>query len=163
MERPITGFRQDDEGHWVAELACGHTQHVRHAPPFELRPWVLSETGRAEKIGQVLDCVFCNMARLPEDVKPYKRTPSFDEHSVPKGLLRDHTTRPGVWAQIHVEAGRLEYTCRQGVFVLKPGTLGIVEPEVPHHVRPLGPVLFHVVFLAKSAPDGAAPDSSGLA
>ncbi|MBP0644435.1 DUF3565 domain-containing protein, partial [Mycobacterium tuberculosis] len=23
----ITGFQQDEEGHWVVELSCGHTQH----------------------------------------------------------------------------------------------------------------------------------------
>jgi hypothetical protein len=24
MERQVTGFHQDEEGHWVAELECGH-------------------------------------------------------------------------------------------------------------------------------------------
>ena len=38
MLRPIDGFHQDEEGHWVAELRCGHGQHVRHAPPFWQRP-----------------------------------------------------------------------------------------------------------------------------
>ena len=33
MERQVTGFHQDEEGHWVAELECGHNQHVRHDPP----------------------------------------------------------------------------------------------------------------------------------
>ena len=45
----MRGFHQDAEGHWVAELSCGHSQHVRHQPPFTLRPWVLSEQGRAVK------------------------------------------------------------------------------------------------------------------
>jgi hypothetical protein len=31
MEQRITGFHLDDESHWVAELVCGHYQHVRHA------------------------------------------------------------------------------------------------------------------------------------
>src|SRR6516164_4333636 len=39
MERPITGFHQDEEGHWVAELECGHNPHVHHDPPWECRPW----------------------------------------------------------------------------------------------------------------------------
>jgi len=44
MEQPITGFHLDEEGHWVAELACGHFQHVRHSPPWMERfavrqPW----------------------------------------------------------------------------------------------------------------------------
>jgi membrane carboxypeptidase/penicillin-binding protein len=39
-KRRITGFTTDDEGHWVAELECGHRQHMRHRPPFESRQWV---------------------------------------------------------------------------------------------------------------------------
>ena len=39
MQRKITGFHLDEEGHWVAELECGHNQHVRHDPPYVERPW----------------------------------------------------------------------------------------------------------------------------
>lgn len=31
-QQPIVGFHQDEEGDWVASLACGHNQHVRHNP-----------------------------------------------------------------------------------------------------------------------------------
>jgi hypothetical protein len=34
------------EGHWVAELECGHRQHMRHRPPFERREWVTTPEGR---------------------------------------------------------------------------------------------------------------------
>ncbi|WOT04587.1 DUF3565 domain-containing protein [Shewanella sp. DAU334] len=27
-------YHQDDEQHWVAELAGGHNLHVRHRPPW---------------------------------------------------------------------------------------------------------------------------------
>lgn len=131
----------------MAELVCGHTQHVRHTPPMQDRPWVLSEAGRAEKIGQALECLFCNMAHLPEGLSAYKRTPLFDAQSIPAGILNAHQTRPGVWAKICVEAGMLEYTCDRGVFVLRPGIVGIVEPEKLHHVRPLSEVQFFVQFL----------------
>ena len=59
MERRITGFHQDDEGQWVAELECGHTQHVRHAPPWQVRPWTTTPEGRAGRIGTVLRCKPC--------------------------------------------------------------------------------------------------------
>lgn len=59
MERAITGFHQDDEGHWVAELECGHQQHVRHDPPWQVRPWVLEETQREARIGSHLSCRRC--------------------------------------------------------------------------------------------------------
>ena len=37
MKQPIVGFHKDEEDDWVADLACGHTQHVRHNPPWQLR------------------------------------------------------------------------------------------------------------------------------
>jgi hypothetical protein len=59
VARRITGYHQDDEGHWVAELECGHGQHVRHDPPWQLRPWVTTAEGRIANLGTVLDCVRC--------------------------------------------------------------------------------------------------------
>ena len=60
MERRITGFSQDDEGHWVADLECGHRQHMRHRPPFESRPWVTTPEGRATRLGVVVNCKKCD-------------------------------------------------------------------------------------------------------
>jgi hypothetical protein len=59
MRRRIVGFHQDLDRHWVAELECGHTQHVRHEPPWQVRPWVLTPEGRTAMIGSALDCVLC--------------------------------------------------------------------------------------------------------
>ena len=67
MERRITGFTQDDEGHWVAELDCGHRQHMRHRPPFERREWVTTPEGRASRVGVVVECKNCP-APLDPDV-----------------------------------------------------------------------------------------------
>lgn len=61
MKRKITGFHQDEFQHWVADLECGHTQHVRHDPPWQNRPWVKTEQGRVQKLGFVLNCVDCDM------------------------------------------------------------------------------------------------------
>ena len=47
MQQKITGYHLDEEQHWVAELACGHNQHVRHNPPWVSRPWVTTPEGRA--------------------------------------------------------------------------------------------------------------------
>jgi len=59
MQRRIVGFHRDEEGHWVADLECGHGQHVRHKPPWQERPWVLTAEGRASHIGKTLRCVKC--------------------------------------------------------------------------------------------------------
>jgi hypothetical protein len=65
------GYHQDEEQNWVAELSCGHQQHVRHPPPFIERPWVLTETGRAAKIGHPVTCSQCaSEAASPRLVKP---------------------------------------------------------------------------------------------
>jgi hypothetical protein len=57
--RRIVNFHQDAEGHWVADLECGHTQHVRHQPPWQNRQWVVTEEGRASFLGRALDCIAC--------------------------------------------------------------------------------------------------------
>jgi len=60
MHRIITGFETDDENHWRAILDCGHRQHVRHDPPLTTRQWVLTEAGRASRLGFELDCKRCD-------------------------------------------------------------------------------------------------------
>jgi hypothetical protein len=59
MTQRIIGFHQDEQGDWVADLACGHGQHVRHQPPMTVRPWVLTEAGRAQYLGTTLNCKKC--------------------------------------------------------------------------------------------------------
>lgn len=66
MKQPISGFTQDDEGHWVALLACGHRQHMRHDPPFLKRPWVTSKEGRESRIGQEVECLECDRTQPAE-------------------------------------------------------------------------------------------------
>ena len=58
-QRRITGFHQDEEQDWVAELECGHNQHVRHNPPWTNRPWVVTAEGRAAVLGSELRCEKC--------------------------------------------------------------------------------------------------------
>jgi hypothetical protein len=60
MLRAITGFHQDPEGEWVAELECGHGQHVRHDPPWQVREWILSEPTRRQHLRTLLQCRLCD-------------------------------------------------------------------------------------------------------
>lgn len=150
----ITGFFQDEDGAWVAQLSCGHRQHVRHDPPWNNRPWVLQSEGRQEKLGSQLQCPYCDMPRLPTAASEYKRTRVFTQETIPRALTRNHTTAAGVWARIVVEQGRLKYVLdgSEEQWVLRPGTDGIVAPQQPHRVEPQGPVRFFVAFMR---PDGA--------
>jgi hypothetical protein len=70
MKRAIVGYHRDEHQDWVAELECGHGQHVRHRPPFQMRPWTLTAKGRAERLGTILDCVICDRVSLRRDECP---------------------------------------------------------------------------------------------
>ena len=67
MKRPIVGYHVDEDGDWVAELQCGHGQHVRHDPPWQVRPWVLTPEGRASFLGVELECRLCDERALGRD------------------------------------------------------------------------------------------------
>jgi len=58
-QRKIVAFHQDAHGDWVADLECGHTQHVRHNPPWQNRPWVITTEGRSAQLGKELPCKKC--------------------------------------------------------------------------------------------------------
>jgi len=69
VDRRIVGFHRDSEQHWVAELECGHNQHVRHDPPWTNRPWVMTAEGRAATLGRMLPCRKCDVG-APPDPRP---------------------------------------------------------------------------------------------
>jgi len=149
VQRAIEGFHLDHLGDWVADLSCGHGQHVRHKPPFWVREWVLTKAGRDSRVGVELDCVRCERLELPEGFAPYKRTIEFTERSVPAGLLAEHSTKPGVWGVIHVLAGELTYVVGPPLareIHVGAGHSAVIVPEVVHCVRPAGAVRFFVEF-----------------
>jgi tellurite resistance-related uncharacterized protein len=81
-------------------------------------------------------------------VVPYKCTAIFDENTLPAGLRREHRTKLGVWAIIRVLDGRLRYQVLEPAseVILEPGYPGLVLPDEPHRVEPLGPVQMQVEF-----------------
>lgn len=60
MKQRIIDFHQDEHGDWVADLECGHGQHVRHDPPWSERPWVVTPQGRERMLGETLACKKCD-------------------------------------------------------------------------------------------------------
>jgi hypothetical protein len=68
MQQKIIGYHLDEEHHWVAELDCGHFQHVRHNPPWTVRLWVTTVAGRQQKLGMVLSCKKCDVAAPPDSL-----------------------------------------------------------------------------------------------
>ncbi|MFC2953340.1 DUF1971 domain-containing protein [Marinicaulis aureus] len=95
------------------------------------------------------------LQRLPDGLVKYGGTPVFTEKTVPVKLLRAHDTKPGVWGNLVVLDGALDYVIPgppEETARIKAGDSGIIEPEVKHYVRPLGPVSFHVDFYRTAAP-----------
>ena len=85
---------------------------------------------------------------LPLAAKPYRRTSVFNENTLPAGLRREHRTKPGVWGVIRVLDGRVRYQVLDPLseVILEPGHPGLVLPDQPHLVEPLGPVRMQVEF-----------------
>lgn len=88
------------------------------------------------------------MKSIPEHLVPYRRTPEFDENSVPEVWLNAHRTKRGVWAKIVVLEGRLLYVVAvpREETCLDANQFGVVEPGVGHFVKPLGKVRFYLEF-----------------
>lgn len=55
MQQSIVSFHKDDKDHWIAEIECGHFQHMRHNPPIVIFLWVLSEQGRESMLRYKLE------------------------------------------------------------------------------------------------------------
>ncbi len=149
MQRTITGFRQDDEGHFVAALDCGHRQHMRHRPPMTFRPWVLTEEGRAARIGADIECVLCDRAEMPEGYEEYRRTAVFDSMSVPKALLKEHRTKLGVWGKLLVHEGEVEYAVlepERHTTTLGAGREQVIVSALAHEISPSGDARFTIAF-----------------
>ena len=79
---------------------------------------------------------------------PYERTSVFDENTLPVGLRREHRTKPDVWGVIRVLDGRLRYQVLDPASegILEAGRPGLILPDEPHLVEPLGPVRMQIEF-----------------
>jgi tellurite resistance-related uncharacterized protein len=85
---------------------------------------------------------------------PYRSSPVFDETTLPAGLRREHRTKRGVWGVIRVLEGELKLTFVESgeVRVLTENSPGIVLPDQPHLVEPVGAMRMQVDFYDR-APD----------
>ena len=86
--------------------------------------------------------------KLPPDVTRYKQTKTFDATTVPKGLLKDHSTKAGVWGHLKVHAGTVTYTDVKSAERrdIPAGSDQVIEPEALHFIKPSEDAEFHVEF-----------------
>lgn len=82
------------------------------------------------------------------DVRPYRSTPVFDQDSLPAALRNHHATKAGVWGVIRVLEGRLQLTCLDpsSKSILSPENPGVILPQQPHFVTPVGDMKMQVDF-----------------
>lgn len=152
MIRTIDDFHQDEDGDWVAELSCLHSQHVRHVPPFADRPWVTTAAGRAERIGAEWDCPLCDRAELPDGLVLARTAGPFDHETVPPGLTRDHRVAGRTWADLRVVHGSVGFRMATDPPIdrtLRAGESQAIPPLVPHALEPSKGAVFVVDFLVK--------------
>lgn len=84
---------------------------------------------------------------LPQGVIKYAQTKTFDETTIPRPLLSNHSTKPNSWGLIVIEYGTLIYTrIDQEPMLLNPGNPGVILPGELHKIAPDGPLRFHVEF-----------------
>jgi tellurite resistance-related uncharacterized protein len=89
------------------------------------------------------------MKNLPESLNPVRKTPEFNEGSIPKGLLKAHQTKKGVWGKIVIIEGKLQYKINEPeeeINILDSDKFGVLEPTILHEIKPLGSVKFYVEF-----------------
>ncbi len=82
---------------------------------------------------------------MPE---PYRSTPVFDETTLPAALRARHTMKAGVWGMVRVLEGKVKLTYLEppSELLLDPSTLGLLLPEQPHFVEPIGAMKMRVDF-----------------
>jgi tellurite resistance-related uncharacterized protein len=150
--RRIIGFRQDDRGDWIADLSCLHSQHVRHQPPFQNRSWVLTERGRAGRVGTELACPLCDRAELPDRLRVARSAGPFNAETLPAGLRGDHRVADGTWGLLRVIDGAVRFRMTTDPLLdvrLGAGEEQAIPPGVVHRVAPDGSMEIVIDFLVR--------------
>ncbi len=86
---------------------------------------------------------------LPKDLTLARTTRTFTEKSVPDGLLQSHQIAAGVWGQIVVEDGSIDFAFEDALDhrrYLEAGDNLVIPPQRLHRVILTGPVRFLIEF-----------------
>ena len=114
--------------------------------------WHTIESHHPYKIGDEIECSQCDELSFPSGLQAYKKTPVFNQQTVPKGFRRAHSTKKGVWAVITVLSGKVCYIVddlENILFELDDSTPGIIAPQMLHHLELTREVELYVEFYKK--------------
>ncbi|MEH6466245.1 MAG: DUF3565 domain-containing protein [Porticoccus sp.] len=150
MKRAIENFHLDRFQEWVADLECGHVVTMRHNPPYQECKWIGTAKGRQAHIGDIQECVNCDMPVLPENLDLLEVSPVYQKGSIPEEFYLGYKTDLGRWAKIVVKKGLLQFVIHsepaQG-FVLDEHLCGVLAPGVCHDIKPaMGDVEFYLEY-----------------
>ena len=86
--------------------------------------------------------------KIPENFKVYKKTPLYDQDSIPNELSMMHETGDGIWEKLIVVFGSVDYVdCETGkVTKASPVRSVSVEPHHMHSLHVTGPVELYVEY-----------------
>lgn len=159
-------------GRYKGDPAAAHARHAAQIDPAMFARWLAlwRETtdemfapdqaarlqAKAARIGESLQLAIRVRADVapkrpappPRSYRPYHVTPAFDEESLPDALRRAHHTKAGTWGVIRVLLGKLKLHVADpdSVQQLSRVRPGIVLPEQPHWMEPLGPMRMRIEF-----------------
>lgn len=92
---------------------------------------------------------------LPKGVVQYA-TSRFNEQTLPDKLRTNHSTKAGVWGQLAVQSGQLQFR-REGKadLLIEAGEAAVFAPQEVHSVDAPGQVEFEVRFFRQETPDAS--------
>lgn len=95
---------------------------------------------------------------MPDGLEHVRTTDTFDNATVPAGLLRAHRVSEGVWGRLVVHSGAVAFVFEdepdRPIHVAQGGSVAI-PPARQHHVELTGPTTFAVEF--QRIPSAVAP------
>ncbi|NQZ59133.1 MAG: DUF1971 domain-containing protein [Lentisphaeraceae bacterium] len=86
--------------------------------------------------------------KVPSTHKVYKKTPLFDQDSIPAGLRKKHNTAEGVWGRLVVVFGSVQFIDfeTKEVIVASPIRSVAIKPQRWHYLNVTGPVELYGEF-----------------
>ena len=150
MKKVITGFHLNRFQEWVADLECGHGVTMKHNPPYQVCPWIGTGKGRQEHIGDLQECVSCDIPVLPDELTLVETSPVYQRETIPDEMTSDYLLDEGKWAKVIVKKGLLQFLVHVDptvAFILDDQLSGVVQPGVKHDIKPaMGDVEFYLEF-----------------
>lgn len=151
MRGAIVDYVLDGDGDWIAHLSCGHSQHVRHRPPFQERAWVLEEESRRARLETYLLCPLCDRGELPERMCLVRNSPVWDNETAPSAIRNFHHLAEGTWGVITVGEGQMRFITNGEVVMnvlVDTSSPRAIPPGLDHSVEFTGPVRFSIGYFS---------------